>query len=410
MREHILQVIQALHQNRELVADAYAEGKGIVPSEDTAAALTRLLKVKALTPYIENTYRLDRRLRVYFDRAINRVKVYGNSTHYANVVGKIESMTEAYEAAMLKADAVAQDECLDEIVDLCDEFATGMKEDIERFRMVVDTRKGFAGGSLAEKLSHNRNYVEQANQMVEAVGLLDRADLLESLAGYQELTTVLRRHLYNRVEGSDDVRRRLFEVQTALNKLLFDLQIADRVCEMLLRLDDRLNRHGDVELPEWDDAALPAAAFRSPGFGLPAYVDSRTEPAELLLPLLADIGDERRPQARAIVSGRGVLKDSGEPTPQRPGRSELQSAIALLFGDLGEGLRGVSVLEWLRARIDRIALYPYPLTIWLACLSNAIENGLAAPAGWRFRFVANHAGARWETPTLTDIVLEARAV
>ena len=186
MREHILQVIQALHQNRELVADAYAQGKGIVPSEDTAAALTRLLKVKALTPYIENTYRLDRRLRVYFDRAINRVKVYGNSTHYANVVGKIESMTEAYEAAMLKADAVAQDECLDEIVDLCDEFATGMKEDIERFRMVVDTRKGFAGGSLAEKLSHNRNYVEQANQMVEAVGLLDRADLLESLAGYQE--------------------------------------------------------------------------------------------------------------------------------------------------------------------------------------------------------------------------------
>ena len=49
MREHILQVIQALHQNRELVADAYAQSKGIVPSEDTAAALTRLLKVKALT-------------------------------------------------------------------------------------------------------------------------------------------------------------------------------------------------------------------------------------------------------------------------------------------------------------------------------------------------------------------------
>jgi hypothetical protein len=410
MREHILQVIQALHQNRELVADAYAQGKGIVPSEDTAAALTRLLKVKALTPYIENTYRLDRRLRVYFDRAINRVKVYGNSTHYANVVGKIESMTEAYEAAMLKADPVAQDECLDEIVDLCDEFATGMKEDIERFRMVVDTRKGFSGGSLAEKLTHNRNYVEQANQMVEAVGLLDRADLLESLAGYQELTTVLRRHLYNRVEGSDDVRRRLFEVQTALNKLLFDLQIADRLSEMLLRLDDRLNRHGDVELPEWDDATLPAAAFRSPGFALPAYVDSRSEPAELLLPLLAEIGDERRPQARAIVSGRGVLSDSGEPTPQRPGRSELQTAIALLFGDLAQGLRSVSVLDWLRARIDRVVLYPYPLVIWLGCLSNAVENGLAAPEGWRFRFVADDAGARWETPTLTDIVLEARAV
>jgi hypothetical protein len=88
----------------------------------------------------------------------------------------------------------------------------------------------------------------------------------------------------------------------------------------------------------------------------------------------------------------------------------LQTATALLFADLAQGLRSVSVLDWLHARIDRIALYPYPLVIWLGCLSNAIENGLAAPEGWRFRFVADDAGARWETPTLTDIVLEARAV
>lgn len=405
MREHILQVIAALYQHRELVADAYAQSKGVAPSADTASALSRLLKVKALTPYVENTWRLDRRLRVYFDRAVNRVKVYGNSTHYAGVVSKIAGMTDVYQQAMLSADSAAQDECLDEIVDLCDEFATGMREDIEHFRMVVDTRKGFSGGSIAEKLTHNRNYVEQATQMVEAVGLLDQANLLDTLEGYQELTKVLQRHLYNRVEGADDVRRRLFEVQSQLNKLLFDLQAADRLAEMLLRLDARINHHTDFELPDWDDERLPVAAFRGAGFHLPAYVDSRSEPAESLLPLLAGIDDERRPQARAAAVTAGTLADAGAPGLQRPSPSQLQSAAMQLFSDAQDSGQPLSIVTWLRLRADREQLYPYPLAIWLGSLCNAINNGLPAPAGWYFDFRAAHADTRWQTPVLSGIVL-----
>ncbi len=405
MREYILQVIQALHQHRELVADAYVQNKGLAPTEQTAAGLARLLKVKALTPYVENTWRLDRRLRVYFDRAVNRVKVYGNSTHYAGVVSKIAGLTELYEQAVLSADAAAQDERLDEIVDLCDEFATGMREDIEHFRMVVDTRKGFMGGSLTEKLTHNRNYVEQANQMVEAVGLLDQANLLDRIEGFADLTEVLQRHLYERVEGADDVRRRLFEVQSQLNKLLFDLNAAHRITAMLLRLDAGINRHADFELPDWDDEQLPAAAYRSKGFALPAYIDSREEPAETLLPLLAGIDDERRPQARAPVLKAGTLDDAGAPGLQRPSPSQLHGAITQLFSDALQGGQPVSIVAWLRLRTDREQLYPYPLAIWLGSLANAAANGLQAPAGWHFTYQAAHADARWETPVLGDICL-----
>ena len=410
MREHILNVIQALHQNRELIADAYCQGQGIAPEKETEAAFTRLLKVKALTPYIEGNFRLDRRLRVFFDRAVNRVKIYGNSTHYAHVVGKLEAMTEAYQGAMIAADAQSQDECIDEIIDLCDEFATGMKEDIEHFRMVVDTRKGFSGGGLKDRLFHNKNYVDQATQMVEAVGLLDQADLLDTIRGYTDLTNILLRHLYNRVEGSDDLRRRLFEVQQALNAALFDLQAAHHLVEVLLRLDDRLVRQTDFEPPVWeDDDNLPDMLFRFPGFSLPSYPDPNGDDSDALLSLLMEIRDDRRPSTRPAAQRAGNLDDMGEPPPAKPSPSEFRCALNLLLAEIDHHATAISVMTWLRTHRERESLYPYSPVIWLGTLSCAIDNGLTAPDGWRYQHQVAAPNPRWETPVLTDILLEPDA-
>lgn len=411
MREHILNVIQALHQNRELIADAYCQAQGIAPEQETEAAFTRLLKVKALTPYIEGSFRLDRRLRIFFDRAVNRIKIYGNSTHYAQVVGKLEAMTDAYQSALISADAPAQEECIDEIIDLCDEFATGMKEDIEHFRMIVETRTGFSGGGIKDRLIHNKNYVVQAAEMVEAVGLLDRADLLDAIEGFTDLANILRRHLYSRVEGSDDLRRRLFEVQQALNAALFDLQAAHRMVETLLRLDDRLNRQADFEPSVWeDDDTLPDMLFRFPGFPLPSYPDPNGDDSDTLLSLLTEISDDRRPQARNIPPRAGSLDDGGEPLPARPTPSEFRRALALLVAETERLASPISVMTWLRTIQDREALYPYSPVIWLATLSAAVDNGMAAPNGWHFQHEIACPNLRWDTPVLTDIRLEPHAV
>lgn len=411
MREHILNVIQALHQNKELIADAYCQSQGVAPEEDTQTAFTRLLKVKALTPYIEGSFRLDRRLRVFFDRAINRVKIYGNSTHYAHVVGKLQAMTEAYQGALIAADSQSQEECIDEIIDLCDEFATGMKEDIEHFRMVVDTRKGFSGGGIKDRLFHNKNYVEQAAQMVEAVGLLDQADLLDAVQGYTELTSILRRHLHNRVEGSDDLRRRLFEVQQTLNAALFDLQAAHRIVEVLLRLDDRLTRQADFAPPLWeDDSSLPDMLFRFSGFPLPAYPDPNGDDSEALLLLLAEIRDDRRPLTRITPPRAGSLDDTGEPPPASPSPSEFRHALNLLLADTVRLGNAISVMTWLRTHQNRHELYPYSPVIWLSTLSAAIDNGMPPPAGWRYQHEIACSNPRWNTPVLTDIWLEPYAV
>ena len=410
MREHILNVIQALYQNRELIADAYCQGQGIAPEEETQTAFTRLLKVRALTPYIEDSFRLDRRLRVFLDRAVNRVRIYGNSTHYAHVVGKLVAMVEVYEAAIIAADAQSQEECIDEIIDLCDEFATGMKEDIEHFRMVVDTRKGFSGGNIKDRLLHNKNYIGQANEMVQAVGLLDQANLLEDIRGYTELTNILLRHLYNRVEGSDDLRRRLFEVQQALNAALFDLQAAHHLMEVLLRLDDRLARQTDFEPPVWeDDSNLPDMLFRFPGFPLPSYPDPNGDDSEALLSLLMEIRDDRRPSARLAPPRAGSLDDAGEPPPVKPSPSEFSRALSLLLTETGLHAAAISVMCWLRTHHDREALYPYSSVIWLGTLSCAIDNGLAAPDGWCYRHEVAAPDLRWATPVLTDIWLEPDA-
>lgn len=407
MREHILNVIQALHQNRELIADAYCQAQGIAPEKESEAAFTRLLKVKALTPYIEGNFRLDRRLRVFFDRAINRVKIYGNSTHYAHVVGKLVAMTEAYQGALIAADGQSQEEHIDEIIDLCDEFATGMKEDIEHFRMIVETRKGFSGGGIKDRLLHNRNYVEQAGQMVEAVGLLDQADLLDAVEGYATLVSVLRRHLFNRVAGNDDLRRRLFEVQQALNAALFDLEAAHRTVEVLLRLDERLARQADVDLPVWeDDGSLPDMLFRFPGLPLPAYPDPNGDDSEALLSLLAEIPDDRRPQTKPLPPRAGSLDDAGAPPPARPSPSEFRRVLACLFAETARRAGTISVMAWLRTHRERDAFYPYSPVIWLAALSAAIDNGLATPVGWVFEHQVACPDRRWDTPVLTDIWLE----
>lgn len=409
MREHILGVIQALYQYRDLIADAYEKPKGLAPEPETEAAFHRLLKVKALVPYVEGSFRLDRRLRMFLDRAVNRIKIYGNSTHYAQVVSNLEAMMEAYQNAMIAADSASQDECVDQIIDLCDEFVTGMREDIEHFRMVVETRTGFSGGSIKDRLLHNRNYVAQAGQMVEAVELLGRVDLIGSVEGFAELISILRRHLYSRVEGSDDLRRRLFEVQQALQAALFDLQAAHRIAETLLRLDDRLSRQGDVEPVLWDDdARFPDMLFRFSGFPLPAYPDPHGEDGEALLALLAEIPDNRRTVTRAVPPQAGSLCDDGEPPPVHPTPSEFSRVLMLLESDLQSAGESFSVLTWLRTRQNLEALYPYSPVIWLAALSAAIDNGLPAPKGWCFQHEEACPDRRWDTPVLTDIRLEPR--
>lgn len=407
MRDQIISVIQALHQNRELIADIYCQSRGVAPDEADQAAFTRLLKIKATTPYIEGNFRLDRRLRLFFDRAVNRARIYGNSTHYANVVGNLTAMAESYQAAVIAADVQQQDDCIDQIIELCDEFSAGMKEDIEHFRMVVDARSGYAGGSIKEKLLHNRNYVEQAQQMVEAVSLLDAADLLDVAEGFSDLTTVLRRDLYQRVEGDDDLRRRLFEVQRSLNEALFDLQAADRLVETLLRLDDQLTRQPDFEPPAWDDDQLPGPAFRFSGLSLPAYPDPNGDDAETLLPMLAEIPDDRRAQARPAISRAGKLDAPGELPPARPDPGVFRTTLHAFLAAAAMQQHSFSAVTWLTRWPERATQYPYPAAVWLSTLYAAIDNGLPPPPGQRFRLVIGNVGSRWETPVLNDICLEA---
>lgn len=238
----------------------------------------------------------------------------------------------------------------------------------------------------------------------------DQADLLDAIRGFTDLTNILLRHLYNRVEGSDDLRRRLFEVQQALNAALFDLQAAHHLVEVLLRLDDRLVRQADFEPPVWeDDDNLPDMLFRFPGFALPSYADPNGDDSDTLLSLLMEIRDDRRPSARPAAQCAGSFDDTGEPAPAKPDPSEFRRALKLLLAELNHHAAAISVMTWLRTQREWESLYPYSPVIWLGTLSCAIDNGLKAPDGWRYQHQVAAPDPRWETPVLTDIWLEPDA-
>ena len=369
MSDQIRSLISALHLCRDELAEVYATPQGVFYGPEVQGKhFVKLVAVKAVRKAHDGSYRLDSRLRKFFDWAINRRSLYGNSTHYQDILVNLESAVTGYLESLARANQNELSEKISIVFELCDDFSSGMTEDIEQFRYVLDTQYGFAGDSMEEKIAYNRNRLQRAKELIANVASLSGLDLLEMVDQDDSLARVLHKELYGRY---GDIQGRLYEVQRSLTESLFRLSSVNTNAMRLIALDNHLSKHHDIAATTWDDLDTPldwAMAFQ--GIQVMGYPDPGSEAYFQELQQMTLAVKDETPVAEVKKRSNAVSADEEPEVKTIPNSHYLESLYKMTDYVLANGK--TSALDWLK---DHGSDFPYDRTIWLQMLSSNLANG-----------------------------------
>lgn len=368
MNDQIIALINALHLCKNELAEVYANPQGVFYDPETQGThFAKLVTVKAVRPAHDGTYRLDSRLKKFFDWAINRRSLYGNSTHYQDILLNLESAVTGYLESLARASHTEMGDKLAVVFELCDDFASGMTEDIEQFRFFLDTQHGFAGGSLEEKIAYNRNRLARAKELISNVSRLSDLNLMEQLDPDDSLARVLRKELFDR---HGDIQARLYEVQRNLSESLFRLGTLNASAMRLIALDNHLAKHQEISAPAWDDPVnIPEWALIFPGIDVTAYPDPGNDAYSLELQKIAAAIKDELPAAEKPRRTNRVADDGVPPVKEIPVTRYRESLDRMIeyVTDYGP----TSAMDWLD---QHGAAFPFDGKIWLQLLSSDLAN------------------------------------
>lgn len=371
MNDQIPALINAIHLCRDEIGQIYANPQGVhFDADGCSHHIAKLVAVKAIRVAHDGSYRLDSRLKKFIDWAINRRSIYGNSTHYQDILSNLEVAVIGYLEALTRAESVELAEKIGAVFELCDDFSSGMTEDIERFRFFIEVQQGFTGDSLDEKILYNRNRLKRARELVENVSNVRELNLLETADQAEELTRVLRKELYSRHE---EIQSRLHEVQTRLSATLFELESIDPKALRLINLDNYLVKHPDLAVPAWETMPKPPAwTTVFPGIKVIAYPDPSSETyGASLQAMITAIKDETPALALQKEKRSNEIVDQGElETKDIPISTYLASLYH--FSDQAEREGRLSAMDWL---VNNREGFAFNAVIWLQMLSNSHANG-----------------------------------
>ncbi len=86
MRDQIKSLFSALQSSHELIGRLYESPQGIHPDQEDEHHLTRLLRLHAVRRAHDESYRLESNVRRLIDKALNRHRQFGISTHYNDIL------------------------------------------------------------------------------------------------------------------------------------------------------------------------------------------------------------------------------------------------------------------------------------------------------------------------------------
>ncbi len=369
MDDQILALISALNTCKHELAEVYANPQGVhFNSEAQDSHIARLVTIKAVRIAHDGSYRLDSRLKKFFDWTLNRRSIFGNSTHYSDILSNLETAVTGYTEALVRADMTELSEKLGAVFELCDDFASGMTEDIEQFRFVIETQRGFSGTSIEEKIVYNENRLKRAKELLNNVSRVRDLGFVGEVEHSQDLSGVLQKELFNRHEA---IQTRLYEVHSALSATLFELRTVNSIALRIIGLDNYLTKHPDIMVPAWETMDEPPEwAMVFPGLRVNAYPGPGVETYALeLMRMVAGVSDNM-PEAPRARRSNEALQVAPPPDKEIPLSAFLTSLYQ--FSDAAADGARVGAVAWLEANT---CLFQYGPTVWLQMLSNELANG-----------------------------------
>lgn len=367
MRDQIKALLAAMHNGHEVIARLYEARQGILAEPEDEHDLTRLLRMHVVRRAHDETYRLESNVRRMLDKGLNRHRQFGISTHYSDILANLRTAVDDYLDSLVLANEAISADRLGIIFELCDDFASGMMEDLERFRNVVQTNTGFTGCTLSERIRYNENRHKRAEELLG--NLLSAMDegLLERASAADDLALVLQRELFSR---HGDLANRMSEVAHQMSSTLFLLRSMDERSVDLMRLDNHLSRATEFGTPDWSTMDAPAECFmRFEGFEVAAYPDPENDSYfDEVGKIILRIRDEP-PEADVELRGNEVV-DKGVPAEKVMPSSRFSDAFfEFIEAVLDEGCG--SAVEWVRGHRE---LFEFDEKIWLQIISNHYAN------------------------------------
>lgn len=368
MSDSIVSLLAVLENCGSLLGRLYDTPKGIFTQNGDDVHLAKLRRISAVRQAHDESFRLDSGLRRWFDKALNRRRQFGPSVHYDDILTNLKTAVEDYHDALVQMNSAVISDRLNTIFELCDDFATAMTEDLEQFRLVIQTSAGFSGSTIAERIRYNSNRLKRAHELQRNLEKARDDDLVERAGAGDDLAHLLRKEFFNRHQ---DLHTRLREVADGLSRNLFELRRLDEAALDLMRLDNFLSRNPDFVLPDLVHAGEPPECFlRAEGMEMQAFPDPYNEYyADDLAADYQRIRDDPPPEVKEVRSN--AVEDTGPP----PDRKVPNSVFYVAFFDfiehvLEEG--GASATEWIRMHPEK---FGFGETVWLHSIAPHHENG-----------------------------------
>lgn len=369
MEDHIRTLTKALESSHEHIARLYANPQGLYFGEDDRD-ITKLLLLRVVRMAHDGSVRLDSGLKRFIDLSANRKRLFGNSTHYKDLETNIATAVEGYVESICQGDQNLQAEKGNIVFELCDDYSTGMTDDVEQFRHFVQTNAGFSGSTLEDKVRYNINRLGRARELLKNIDDARHTDFLYTAKLSDELTQILEKEFYDR---HDEIGQRLREVASDLSKSLFDLRGLDTATLGLIKLDNHLTKHPDYTLPSWESLDSPPECMMIfPGIDMFAFpeADSRAY-GDVLAATITRVKDELPAPPRPRRNND--IDDTGAPEVIVMLETNYVAAFFKMIEDVLATGRAEAI-DWLRENQEE---FPYSETVWLQMISNNIANNTA---------------------------------
>jgi hypothetical protein len=219
MSHPIASLISILQSCSPLLGQLYDTPQGIFLEEGDQLHLAKLKRINAVRKAHDESYRLDTGLRRWFDKALNRRRPFGRSVDYNDILANLKTAVEDYEDALMQMSSSVIGERLNMIFELCDDFATEMTEDLEQFRLIIETNAGFNGSTLQERIRYNQNRLKRAHELQRALETARDETLLERASHSDDLSIILRKEFFSRHKDLHTRLRGVYRVRIALKNI-----------------------------------------------------------------------------------------------------------------------------------------------------------------------------------------------
>lgn len=311
--QDVIAFIDALHESKHLIAQAYADGS-VELDDFSQKKLRRLQQLQAMRPdpMRENSLRLSGNMVKVLDQAVERVRNLKVSVNFSEQIARLSTLADEYQHAFIEDRPDDQDDYANEFDSAAFEISDEVEGMLVHVRSMVDNN--FANvTTYGEKLRQNAHYMAQLKKLAETLVALESEhlkDQLDSSLDFELLRVLYFRHI---LRNMSNWRSILLDIATLMENYLSRLRRIEPMARSIRMMHMWFRKHPEYAPKDVEEyPEIPLWSLKCEGLALSPAVDIRDRSSE---ESLVDLARTIEQPALVVRTKRekGVLVVDDEP-------------------------------------------------------------------------------------------------